>query len=135
LHIKLGIRKQFFKELDRSGSCFQHLSIKFLALSEAEVKEEIFDGPQIRKLTKDATFTNTMNDVERQACNAVIEVVKKFIGNVRDRHYKETVEYMLENLRALGCNMNLKIHSLHPHLDYFPHNLGTCSEEQGVRFH
>jgi len=61
LHIKLGIMKQFVKVLDRSGSCFQHLSIMFLVLSEAKEKERIFDGPQIQKLMKDTTFTNTMN--------------------------------------------------------------------------
>ena len=31
--------------------------------------------------------------------------------------------------------MNLKIHFLHSHLDYFPANLGEVSEEQGERFH
>lgn len=31
--------------------------------------------------------------------------------------------------------MNLKLHFLHSHLDYFPENLGDYSEEQGERFH
>jgi hypothetical protein len=42
---------------------------------------------------------------------------------------------MLENLQILGCNMSLKLHFLHFHLDYFPENLGDLSEEQGERFH
>ena len=41
--------KQFVKALDRSGPCFQYLNIKFLALSEAEVKEGIIDGQQNSK--------------------------------------------------------------------------------------
>jgi hypothetical protein len=69
LHIKLGIMKQFVKALDRSGLCFQYLSNKFLDLSDAKVKEGIFDGPQIPKLLKDATFINTMNGIECQASN------------------------------------------------------------------
>jgi hypothetical protein len=52
------------------------------------VKEGLFDGPQIGKLMKDVTFTNTMNNVELQVWNAFIEVVKKLIGNVKDPHYK-----------------------------------------------
>jgi hypothetical protein len=37
---------------------------------------------------------------------------------------------MLEKFIALGCAM-----SLNAHLDYFPENLGTVSEEHGERFH
>ena len=129
LHIQPGIMKQFGKAMDGSGPCFQYLSIKFLALSEAEVKEGIIDGPQIRKLMKRAAFTNTMNDVERQALKAFTEVVKKFLGDVRDVRYKEIVENMLGKLRVLGCNMSLKLYFLHSHLDYFPGNLGAFSEE------
>jgi hypothetical protein len=40
------------------------------------VKEGIFDGSQIRKLKKHAAFTNTMNDIQHQAWNAFIKVVK-----------------------------------------------------------
>jgi len=127
--------KQFVKALDESGPCFQYLNIKFLALSEAEVKEGIIDGQQIRKLMKDAAFTNTMNDVERQALNAFTEVVKKFLGDVKNPRYKKIVENMLEKLRVLGYNMNWKLLFLHSHLEYFPDNLGTLSEEQGERFY
>jgi hypothetical protein len=41
---------------------------------------------------------------------------------------------MLEKLQILGCNMSLKLHFLHFHLDYFPENLGDLSEEQVERF-
>ncbi|UYV78677.1 hypothetical protein LAZ67_16002346 [Cordylochernes scorpioides] len=37
--------------------------------------------------------------------------------------------------KALGCNMSLKIHFLHSHLDFFPDNLGAVSDEHGERFH
>jgi hypothetical protein len=42
---------------------------------------------------------------------------------------------MLEKLQILGCNMSLKLHFLHFHLDYFPENLGDLSDEHGKRFH
>ncbi|EZA60810.1 hypothetical protein X777_13643 [Ooceraea biroi] len=43
---------------------------------------------------------------------------------------------MLAHFNNLGCNMSLKVHFLHSHLDYFPKcNLGSVSEEQGERFH
>jgi len=45
------------------------------------------------------------------------------------------VKEMVENFGTLGCNMNMKLHFLHSHLDKFPENLGDYSEEQGERFH
>lgn len=42
---------------------------------------------------------------------------------------------MVENYKTLGCLMNLKLHFLDSHIDYFPENLGDFSEEQGERFH
>jgi hypothetical protein len=35
----------------------------------------------------------------------------------------------------MGVNMSLKIHFLHSHLDFFPENLGSTSDEQSERFH
>ncbi|GBM59799.1 hypothetical protein AVEN_14381-1 [Araneus ventricosus] len=35
----------------------------------------------------------------------------------------------------MGCNMSLKIHFLHSHLEFFPENLGSASDERGERFH
>jgi hypothetical protein len=50
---------------------------------------------------KDATFTNTKNDIERQAWRAFIEVIKKFLLRVNVLRYKRFVENMLEKLRVL----------------------------------
>jgi hypothetical protein len=35
----------------------------------------------------------------------------------------------------MGCNMNLKIHFLESHVDFFPEKLGKVSDEHGERFH
>jgi hypothetical protein len=75
---------------------------KFLALSEAKVKEGAFDVTQIPKLMKYAAFTNTKNDVEIQAWNAFLEINKKFLGKVKYLRYEEIIENMLGKLRVLG---------------------------------
>jgi hypothetical protein len=41
---------------------------------------------------------------------------------------------MLKNLKDLDCNVSIKVHYLHSHLDKFPENLGNVSEEQSERF-
>ncbi|UYV83526.1 KCNK12 [Cordylochernes scorpioides] len=88
-------------------------------ISEAKIKEGIFVGPQIRELQQDGNFQNSLNEVEAAAWNSFINVCKNFLGSVK----------------ALGCNMSLKIHFLHSHLDFFPDNLGAVSDEHGERFH
>ncbi|GBN04397.1 hypothetical protein AVEN_14740-1, partial [Araneus ventricosus] len=35
----------------------------------------------------------------------------------------------------MGCNMSLKIHFFHSHLEFYPENLGSVSDEHGERFH
>ncbi|GBM99817.1 hypothetical protein AVEN_268899-1, partial [Araneus ventricosus] len=37
--------------------------------------------------------------------------------------------------KSMGCNMSLKIHFLHSHLEFYPENLGPVGDENGERFH
>ena len=108
---------------------------KFPTLSEAKLKEDIFVGPDIRKLISDTELDHTMNELERQAWVSFKEVVCKFLGNNKDPNYKEIVKNLLVHYKELGCNMSLKIPFLDSNLEYFPKNLGEVSEEQGKRFH
>lgn len=135
LHIKLGLIKQFVKGLDKNGNCFLFLSKKFPKLSAEKIKAGIFDGPQIRSLIKDPNFTDTMTEIEKKAWNEFVWLVKNFLGNEKGSEFSQHVEQLLSHFQRLGCNMSIKLHFLHNHLDYFPANLGALSEEQGERFH
>ena len=55
--------------------------------------------------------------------------VKVFLGNSRAQNYEELVNNLLQSYQKLGCNMSLKIHFLHLHLDFFPENCGAVSDE------
>ena len=127
--------KQFVKALDRSGDCFGYICSIFPGLSYEKKKAEIFDGPQIRTLTRDQHFVATMNVVEARVWKAFSTVVHNFLGNKKADNYKEIVEELLLSLQDLGCRMSIKVHYLHSHLSEFPANLGDVSEEQGERFH
>lgn len=135
LHIKLGLMKQFVKALDKNGQCFSYITRKFRSLSIEKIKAGIFDGPQIRILINDTNFSSSMTSLELLAWNSFVEVTKNFLGNHKSSNYSEIVNNMLENFKNLGCNMSVKVHYLHSHLDQFPENLGSYSEEQGERFH
>ncbi|UYV81439.1 K02A2.6-like [Cordylochernes scorpioides] len=104
-------------------------------ISEAKIKEGIFVGPQIRELQRDGNFQNSLNEVEAAAWNSFRNVCKNFLGSVKVENYRDIVNDLLLSYKALGCNMSLKIHFLHSHLDFFPDNLGAVSDEHGERFH
>ncbi|GFW51876.1 uncharacterized protein TNCV_1188072 [Trichonephila clavipes] len=123
------------KALDKEGECFKYLCEQFPGLSDAKLKEGIFIGSDIRKLLKDETFVTKMEMKEKNAWNSFKLFVTGFLGNKKDPNYKALVAELLQNYKILGCNMSVKVHFLHSHLDYFPENFGTVSEEQGERFH
>ena len=49
LHIKLGLFKQFVKDLDKDFFAFAYLAKKFPSLSKGKIKEGIFIGPKFEK--------------------------------------------------------------------------------------
>jgi hypothetical protein len=57
-----------------------------------------------------------------------------FLGNVKTKNYKEHVEG-LNTYQIMGCNMSLKSHFSHSHLEFFPPNMGAVSNEHGEGFH
>lgn len=117
------------------SDAFKYLFEKFPKLSEAKINEGVFDGPQIRSLLKDENFETKMTQKEKNAWQNFREVSQKFLGNTKDPDYRNIVAELVRNFGNLGCLMNLKIHFLDSHIDYFPDNLGDFSEEQGERFH
>ena len=76
-----------------------------------------------------------LSDIEKNAWLSFKDVVKNFLGNTCASNYAEIVQKLLESYKALGCNMNTKLHFLHCHLASFPENLGAESEEQDEQFH
>ena len=129
LHIKLSLIKQFTKALDT------YWCQAFPGLTMKKLKAGIFDGPQIWQLIRDPEFENSINKVELEAWKAFVLVVKNFLGNNKARNYAEHVNNMLTAFRNLGCNMSVKMNYLFSHMDRFPENLGSMSDEQGERFH
>lgn len=135
LHIKLGIMKQFVKALQQDKPAFEYLKKKFPKISDAKIKEGIFVGPQIRKLITDANFDATMDDRELAAWNAFKKVCSGLLGKHKAENYIALVDGLIKSYHHLGCNMSLKLHFLHSHLQFFPENAGDVSDEHGERFH
>ena len=124
LHIKLGLMKQFLKTMSKEGETLKYFCGEFLGLSEAKLKEGIFVGTDIRKLMRNPNFVDKMETKEKAAWTFFKLVVTGLLGNTKDPNYKTIVTDMRDNFKKLGCNMSIKVHCLHSHLDYLPTNLG-----------
>ena len=83
LHIKLGLMQQFVKALNKEGACFKHIQEKSPNLSAEKIKEGIFIGLQIRKLTKDPQFLSTMTDVEKKHGFALQKQYRSFLETLK----------------------------------------------------
>ena len=134
LHIKLGLMKNYIKALDKDGRTFRFLRKKFFRISEAKLQAGVFDGPQIRELTKDEGFTERMSAVEKRAWTAFRVVILNFLGKNKSPDYEEQVKELLESFRSLGARMSVKMHFLSSHLDYFPDNCGDTAKNRESDF-
>lgn len=95
----------------------------------------ILNGPQIRKLMRDDVFPTKLNKVEKRAWKGFKSLCENFLGNNKSPIYVDVVHEFLKAYEKMGCNMSIKVHFLHSHLNFFPENLGKLSDEQGERFH
>ncbi len=137
LHIKLGVFKQFVKalKLEEGNSIMKYLHKMFPALSEVKIKEDIFVGPQIRKLIVNDELSGMLTDVQLSAWNSFKDICSGFLGKHRAENYRDIVSTLIRNYEKLGCNMSLKVHFLHSHMDFFHERLSDVSNEHGERFH
>ena len=118
VHLKLGLTKNSVKAMNQEEAAFTYLREKFSRLSEAKLKKGIFIGPQIRDLIKDEYFDKLLQGDEKAVWDSFKFVVKGFLGNRRAQNYEDLVNNLLQSYQKLGCNMSLKIHFLHSHLDF-----------------
>ena len=123
MHLKLGLMKNSVKAMNQEEAAFTYLCIKFPRLSEAKLKE----GPQIWDLIKDEYFINLLQGDKKAVWDSFKFVLKGFLAKRRAQNHEVLVKNLLQSYQKLGCNMSLKIHFLHSHLDFFPREL-WCSE-------
>jgi len=66
LHIKLSLIEIFVKAMDKESKGFAYLREKFSKISEAELKEGIVIGSQIKQLFEYQEVSTKLNSTERR---------------------------------------------------------------------
>jgi hypothetical protein len=62
-------------------------------------------------------------------------MVDNFVGISRKPDYSDIMQNLLEQCKNLGCNVSVKLNSMHLQAHYFPQNLGSVSHKYYERFH
>ena len=83
---------------------------------------------------KDQHFSKILNSTKRRAGKACENICRNLLGNEKTENYSEIVQELISSHTAVWCNMLLKLHVLHSHLEFFPEKMGAISDEHGERF-
>lgn len=145
LHLKLGLVSQPLKVLGRehkTSSAFLRLKEIFKGeVTEAKLLGGVLTGPQIRKLREDNEFSNLLQDIPHafECWEAFGLVVDNILGSANSTCKEDLIDFLLTSYQRFNCNMSLKVHMFHRHLDLFcsenAKNMGDMTEESGERFH
>jgi hypothetical protein len=116
------------KALERNGSAFS-LYEKVPRFSTEKIKRGVFIGRQIHQLIRDPQFDIILSDDEKAGWNFFPHVATGFLGNVKAVNFRKLVEDLTTSYQKLDCNMPLKMHFLHLHLDSCPVNCSAISDK------
>jgi hypothetical protein len=53
----------------------------------------------------------------------------------KEENYRDVVADLIQSYKAAGCSMSIKVRFLDSHLDCFPENPRTVSDQHGKPFH
>ena len=90
-----------------------------MKLSDAKIKEDVFLGPQIRKLILNDIFDKTLNEIELATWKSFKQICLNFLGLHKSDDVENVVANLLRNYHIMGCKMSLKVHFLLLHLPFF----------------
>lgn len=116
LHNKLGLMKQFLKVILQDGPYFKYLSMHFPSSHKKKLKAGIFVGPQMKKWSI-KILKKMINKIEKDAWNSFASVTQNVLSNNKDPNNWNIVETMLEFFKKMCCNMSVKLHFLHSHIN------------------
>jgi len=66
----------------------------------------------------DEYFEKLLQGDENRVWDSFKSVLKGLLENRRAQNYEDLVNNLLQSYQKLGCNMSLKIHFIHSHLDF-----------------
>lgn len=112
--------------------CYEVLTFCTL-LNSAKLKEDIFLGPQIRKMLKINEFEKIFTLKELKACEVFHSVCHDLRSNNAELDYQECPEKLFEIHRE--CEISLKFLSLLISPQHHPPKSGTVWDEHGKCFH
>jgi hypothetical protein len=79
----------------------------FPRISDAEIKEGVFVGPQIRELIQDVKCEDQLSEVEKAAWKSLKNVTTNFLGNHhKAENYRDMVADLVQYYKTMVFNMS-----------------------------
>ena len=79
-------------------------------------------------------FSTYLDNPWKNAWRSLTAVVEDFLGYFEAPNYYDLSKQLLKSYEKLGCNVSVKVHFIHSHVNYFPENVEAMIEEQGESF-
>jgi hypothetical protein len=97
-------------------------------ISEAQIKEGVFVGPQLRQLIQGIKFEDQLSEVEKDAWKSFRNVTAIFLGEIIGQKIIMIWWLIMYNSTKPRGIKSLKVHFLDYHLDFFPENVGAVTD-------
>jgi hypothetical protein len=88
LYIKLSLMGHVVKDIDQNGSGFLYIKQNFPRIREARIKDEIFLGPQIREIMREAHWMKLQVKLKVATWRTCKAVSSNFLGNFEAENKK-----------------------------------------------
>ena len=100
--------------------------------TEAKILNDVYNGPQIRKLLNDDNFSNSVTQIEQSAWKCFSNVCKNVLGNNVENEWSNIVDEYINSMHKIGCTrMSNRMHLLYKHKDKYEKYLGKFSDNMG----
>jgi len=87
--------KIFVKGTHKTGRGFECIRNKFPNVTDANIKECVFTGPQIRELIQTKQFGEDLNETERNTWLSFKRICKDFLGNNNVANCQDVVQDLM----------------------------------------
>lgn len=130
LHLKLGFFQILHKNLNSEAK-------EYIKQMFPKKTADVFTGPEISKICHNTEFVSVLNRTEKRAFLAFKNVSTYVLSSAQHSTLtkEEIVDEFFEAYKIMGCNFTYKMHLLRSHLDLFPDNIDTISDQHGEKLH
>jgi hypothetical protein len=104
--------------MDKESEGFAYLRQKFSKQVRPRWQKEVLLARELNNYSQMMTVVQNWC-YRKRSLGGIWKLWRKFLRNKKTENYSDIVQELISSHSAMGCNMSLKLHFLHFHLDFF----------------